>query len=28
MDFEELSYWLQAVNEYNRKASEIAGGGD
>jgi len=27
MDFGELSYWLQAVNEYNRKASEVAGGG-
>jgi len=28
MEFGELNYWLQAVNEYNRKASEIAGGGD
>jgi len=27
MDFEELSYWLHEVNEYNRKASETAGGG-
>ncbi len=27
MDFDELSYWLGAVNDYNREAAEIAGGG-
>jgi hypothetical protein len=28
MAFDELSYWLQAVNEYNRTAAETVGGGD
>ena len=27
MDFGELKYWLEAVNEYNRSAAETAGGG-
>jgi hypothetical protein len=27
MDFGELMYWLEAVNEYNRSAAETAGGG-
>jgi hypothetical protein len=28
MDFLELSYWLAAVNEYNRAAIDAAGGGN
>jgi len=27
MDFDELRYWLQAVEDYHRKVTEIAGGG-
>jgi hypothetical protein len=28
MEFRELSYWLQAVNEYNRAAGEIVERGE
>jgi len=28
MDFPELSYWLAAINEYNRAAIDAAGGGN
>jgi len=28
MDFLELSYWLTAVNDYNRAAIDAAGGGN
>jgi len=28
MDFSELSYWLEAVNEHNRSVTDAARGGD